>query len=550
MNPDDLFRRYQELQQYVGWTDDDAEKVRAVGPTLEPCLADLIEDFYEEIQRHPQALRVITGGAAQIQRLKGTLRGWLRELIHGPYDKEYVARRWRVGRRHVEIGLDQVYTNVALSRLRRGLLKAHEEKWPGGPREALAARRALNMLLDLDLAIIEDAYQAEYLAWRLALAKERSDAVFRTLVEAAPCMIVILRPDRSVIYFSPFAERLTGYPSAEVLGKDYLSIFIDEPAVREAISRDVGRVVEGLPTLGFENPIRCKDGTRRHMAWNRQRLPDYEGGPAVLSVGQDVTSLIDAQQKALQAERLAAIGQMMAGLAHESGNALARSQACLEMLALEVEDRPEAIELIGRIQKAQDHLQQLYEEVRSYAAPFKLELEEWDVALIWRQAWENLVVRRQGRDARIHEDCQAADRRCAIDPFRLEQVFRNIMDNSLAACPDPLHITIRCNETTLAGRRALRVSIRDNGPGLNPEQARRIFEPFYTTKTKGTGLGMAIARRIIDAHSGEIAVGTGAEPAPESAAIRSEASTPGSARLDSTSPSGTEIVITLPREGA
>ena len=200
-------------------------------------------------------------------------------------------------------------------------------------------------------------------------------------------MIVILRPDHSILYFSPFAERLTGYKAAEVLGNDYLSTFVDEPGVREAVTKDIAHVMEGLPSLGFENPIRCKDGTRRHMAFNRQRLPDYEGGPAVLSVGQDVTSLIDAQQKALQAERLAAIGQMMAGLAHESGNALARSQTCLELLALEVQDRPEAIELIDRIQKAQDHLQQLYEEVRNYAAPFRLELESWDVALIWRQAW-------------------------------------------------------------------------------------------------------------------------------------------------------------------
>jgi PAS domain S-box-containing protein len=360
--------------------------------------------------------------------------------------------------------------------------------------------------------------------WRLTRAKEHSEAAFRTLVEAAPCMIVILRPDRSIRYFSPFAERLTGYKAAEVLGKDHLSLFIDDPTVREEITRDIDRVLSGLPSLGIENPIRCKDGTRRHMAWNRQKLSDYEGSPAVLSVGQDVTSLIEAQEKAVQAERLAAIGQMMTGLAHESGNALARSQACLEMLALEVQDRPEAIDLIDRIQKAQNHLQQLYEEVRSYAAPFKLERETWDVALTWRQAWENLALRRQGRDARIQEDCASVHRQCAIDPFRLEQVFRNILDNSLAACRDPLRITICCAPADLAGRPALRIAVRDNGPGLNSEQAQRIFEPFYTTKTKGTGLGMAIAKRIIEAHAGHIAVGASDGP-------------------------GAELVITLPREG-
>ncbi len=163
MIPEHLFERYQELQRYVGWTDEDARRARSVAELLEPHLTPLIDDFYAEIERHPEARKVITGGPAQIERLKGTLRAWLRELLFGPYDRDYVSRRWRVGWRHVEIGLDQVYTNVALSRLRRGLLAAMEERWQGDPREALAVRRSLNTVLDLDLAIIEDAYQTEHL---------------------------------------------------------------------------------------------------------------------------------------------------------------------------------------------------------------------------------------------------------------------------------------------------------------------------------------------------------------------------------------------------
>src|SRR5260221_9501435 len=117
LDTDALFRRDQELQAYVGWTADDARRVQAVGPLLEPSFQHLIDDFYAEIEKHPEARKVITGGAAQIERLKGTLVAWIRELFSGQYDAAYVVRRWRVGRRHVEIGLDQVYTNVALSRL-------------------------------------------------------------------------------------------------------------------------------------------------------------------------------------------------------------------------------------------------------------------------------------------------------------------------------------------------------------------------------------------------------------------------------------------------
>src|SRR5262249_49355672 len=158
-------------------------------------------------------------------------------------------------------------------------------------------------------------------------------------------------------------------------------------------------------------------------------------------------------------------------------------------------DRPEAMELIGRMQKAQDHLRQLYEDVRGYAAPLKLEREVWDVSAVSRQAWDNLAVQRQGRQIVFKTNTDSADLECCVDQSRLEQVFRNIFENALAACTDPVEIEVSCRDEMLAGRPALRIAVRDNGPGLKPEVRQRIFDPFFTTKTKGTGLGMAIAKR-------------------------------------------------------
>lgn len=100
-----LYRRYQELQAYVGWSEEDARWVQAVASALDSSLHALIDDFYAEIERHPEACKVITSSQKQIDRLKVTLVQWLRELLTGPYDQNYVARRWQVGWRHVEIGL-------------------------------------------------------------------------------------------------------------------------------------------------------------------------------------------------------------------------------------------------------------------------------------------------------------------------------------------------------------------------------------------------------------------------------------------------------------
>lgn len=157
------FSRYRELQAYVGWTAHDAQRVRAIAPLIEPHFPALVDDFYAEIERHVETQGVITGGSSQIARLKQTLNDWLHELFAGNYDFDYVERRWRVGYRHVEIGLNQVFTNVALSRLRSGIGRLLVAARDTHNAESLErSLLSLNMLLDLDLAIIQDAYQAEY----------------------------------------------------------------------------------------------------------------------------------------------------------------------------------------------------------------------------------------------------------------------------------------------------------------------------------------------------------------------------------------------------
>jgi signal transduction histidine kinase len=218
-----------------------------------------------------------------------------------------------------------------------------------------------------------------------------------------------------------------------------------------------------------------------------------------------IVTLKRAEQKAQQAQRLAIIGQMMTGLAHESRNALQRSLACLEMLEMEVGDKPEALDLVRRVRRAQEQLHHLLEEVRNYAAPLHLQRTASSLRDVWQEAWEQTSPHRQGRDVAIAEHVQG-DTRCQVDRFRLGQVFRNIFENSLAACRDPVRIEIDCSAASGDAQGGVRILIRDNGPGLTPEQKRRIFEPFYTTKAKGTGLGMAIAQRIVETHGGAISV--------------------------------------------
>ncbi len=159
-----IVERYKTLQRYIGWQEDDASHVRAAETVLLPHLGPVIEDFYSTIEQFPEAVKVITGGTAQIERLKRTLHAWVRELLSGPYEQEYILRRWKVGYRHVEIGLDQLYADAALSRMRGRLVELLEQNWTGTQEDLRKTLASLRKLLDLEFAIITSAYQSEYLA--------------------------------------------------------------------------------------------------------------------------------------------------------------------------------------------------------------------------------------------------------------------------------------------------------------------------------------------------------------------------------------------------
>ncbi|MHB1560235.1 MAG: sensor histidine kinase, partial [Isosphaeraceae bacterium] len=329
----------------------------------------------------------------------------------------------------------------------------------------------------------------------------------RELIDAAPAVVLMLDPEGRITLFNRFAEQLSGFPAEEVVGQDFFTWLLPEYD-RQRIREVHRKTLREVNTSGTVNPIQTRDGRERLIQWSNRVLRDAEGHIAgVLAVGQDITELKDAHDRALRAERLAAIGEFITGLAHESRNALQRGQACLEMLALEVSDRPRALDLIVRLQKAQHELARVYDEVRHYATAIRLERHPIEVAEVWRAAWADLEPERSGRAALLLEQLEAGHTRCRVDAFRMKQVFRNLLDNALAACPDPVDIAIRCDGDALDGQPALRISVKDNGPGVAPAQAPRLFEAFYTTRTRGTGLGLAICRRIVEAHGGRIDLG-------------------------------------------
>ncbi|HKB35591.1 MAG TPA: PAS domain S-box protein [Gemmataceae bacterium] len=327
------------------------------------------------------------------------------------------------------------------------------------------------------------------------------------LVDTAPTAILVIDTQGRLLRTNPYVGVLCSCDPRELLGQDWRTLLVAEED-RQRADEMLQALALGARAGGLF-ALAARDGRRRAIAWTGRCLTQTAERTTVLLTGQDVTALQEAQQKALQAERLAAIGQMVTGLAHESRNALQRNQACLSVLALRLKDRPEELDILARMQRAQDDLHRLYEEVRGYAAPIHLATQVCRLATLWQEAWADLGPLREGKGAQLREEAGSDEWECLADPFYLKQVFRNLLENALAAGGNPPQVEIRCSSARIEGRPAVQIAVRDNGPGFDPEQRAKLFEPFFTTKLRGTGLGLALCKRAIEAHGGRIEVGDG-----------------------------------------
>ena len=330
------------------------------------------------------------------------------------------------------------------------------------------------------------------------LREERQFA--QKVLDTAEAMVVVLDTQGRVVRWNPYFSERTGVSLEACGGEDWFERFVPQEH-RERVREVFYRTVMRLETRGVVNPILTANGGKIDVRWSNTTLRDADDNVvAVLAVGLDITDLLKAQQDVLQAERLAAIGRTMAGLAHESRNALQRIQNSAALLELHLQGDGEGLVDVRNIERAADDVRRLLEEVRSYAAPVQLDLQEIAAVQLWRDAWSDLEVERKDRDIQLAASCRDPRLTLRVDRMKMAQAFRNLFENSFDACADPVRLEIACESWD----DRVRITYSDNGPGVPAEQSEQIFEAFHTTKPKGTGLGLSIVKRVIEAHRGEI----------------------------------------------
>ncbi len=341
-------------------------------------------------------------------------------------------------------------------------------------------------------------------------ALQRSSAELHGLLEALPDLVVIHR-DGKILWVNRITRTTLGYDHAEGLVGSTLFELIDETSRDVMVERMRVRAgATGIPER-TEVRLRRRDGELVTVEVAPTQSVTFGGAPARLLVGRDVTERLRLQQRLVTADRLASIGMVAAGVAHEINNPLAYVLGNIEIVIRDL------LPLGGRVEEALQSLDVAVEGVARIRAIVRdllllARAEEHpagpvDVRAILDSALALAGSTIAGRARVVRDDAPVP--LVEADAARLGQVFLNLIANALESMSDerPDGHELRIRAAPGAGNRVV-VQISDTGTGIAPDLVARIFDPFFTTKAigRGTGLGLAICERIVAELGGEIQV--------------------------------------------
>lgn len=317
---------------------------------------------------------------------------------------------------------------------------------------------------------------------RLRGELERSEREHRELVEAIPAFVLALDDAGRITFWNRRLEDTTGFSRQEMLGTSGLHL-LESPTDVHLLPR--------------------RQGPALLVRWERAATNTAAAG--IYAVGIDVTADQELRRRTVRAERLAAVGTLAAGLAHEVRNPLNSALLQLQVLARRLDrpdSSPEALRApLAMIEGEIHRLERLVDDFLSFARPRPLELRAVDPAALLRDVLELVRPETEAKNAQLRAELAADAPALRADPERLKQVLLNLIRNALeatAATPEPT-LTLRLRR---ADADAIEIDVEDNGPGF-PEEAP-IFDAFFTTKPQGTGLGLTIVHRIVGDHGGTV----------------------------------------------
>jgi signal transduction histidine kinase len=250
----------------------------------------------------------------------------------------------------------------------------------------------------------------------------------------------------------------------------------------------------------------------RAVGYTLSRIQDDAGRlvGATLFI-KDLTRVEQIEERGRLRDRLAALGEMAAAIAHEVKNPLASIEVMAGVLKRQLAERPEALETLDDIIKEAKMANAIVVEVLEFVRPIQLQVERVGLDEVLKDSITLAEGQKRRGAVTISTDLDPAVPDLMADPHQLRQLFSNLLANAFEALGGEGHVDLRSTlmpEDEASGPEdsspQVVIEVRDNGPGISHEDLERIFSPFFTTNPQGTGLGLAIVRKVVDAHEGRI----------------------------------------------
>lgn len=318
---------------------------------------------------------------------------------------------------------------------------------------------------------------------------------------------------------NPAAHSILGLSESEILdrpGSDVLQLPDLESLLQNSQS------LQNYPKH-FEWNFRHPEGTTVPLSMNVSNITDDEGNPTgIIGVFQNVTQLKEMEKKIAHSDRLAAIGQMSTGIAHEIRNPLASMSGSIQMLSKGLgpvlEDSQKR--LMEIILRETDRLNSIITRFLQFAGPSSTRKEERPIHFLVKEVM-SLLENSSDNAPRVRFHYELDNELVAsVDPEQFKQLLWNLCMNSIQAMPDGGELRIAARNYSpdgnhsekengrelFSGTEYIQLSVSDDGDGISDECLKKIYDPFFTTKPKGTGLGLSMVYKIVENHGGQIDV--------------------------------------------
>lgn len=505
--------RFEELKRYVRFDAEDAQALRELRPVGAPHFVRIAREFYERIREHEEAHAVFTG-EAQIERLQRSMVTWMDRILSGTYDEAYYEEARKIGRVHVRVGLSQHYMFTAMALLRVALERVAQESLGAG---ADKVRSAVSRILDLELAIMVESYRDDFAAQsrrrdEVEAASLRTDLaraleLYQIAIDAVPNLVVGVDAQGMIRLFNHAARTTTGHALEDVYGLPFIDTLVPVEARPHDAPMFASLLQGGTKSVSEDGVLMTRSGKFRDMRWSFSRIAD--GGPhdvVLFAIGTDVTLSRATSRQLHQNEKLAALGTLAAGLAHEIRNPLNGAQLHVAFLQRALQTKlpePDMLEAAGVVADEIKRLARLVTEFLDFARPSALVTKRVTVQWLFSRVLELTAAPAAAAGITVEVDVPPQELVIFGDDGKLQQVLLNIVQNAIEAL-EPA----RTGRVVLRARRHprhVRIEIEDDGPGL-PSPEAPVFDAFFSTKPSGTGLGLAITHRIVSDHGGSMDV--------------------------------------------